>query len=172
MAEIRNRLFAVGFAVHMILVGLGACNVSVPPKGAMGHLFALHHWLTGITNFGFYAPNISEQIRDQAWIELSDRQVVTDRLETPYLSREAKIRAFDLINGFAFTLKNVDWKRAYAASMASELFARHPDARDLILRLYLYDVPSMTDALNGSKPQEKLLYEGTFSRGQNVAGSL
>jgi len=169
---VKNHLLAIVFFVQILLIGLGACNITPRFQGIWGKVFAIHHWLTGITNFSFYAPNVSEQIRDEVTIELENGEVISDRLETAYHSRESIIRIYDLINGFAFTMNKEELKRAYAASLAGEMFARYPRSRKITLKLFLYDVPSMAEAAKGASAVQTLLYEGKFARGEKVASQI
>jgi hypothetical protein len=154
---------------HLGLVCAGALHADPGGAGAVGRAAAYYSQLSGADNrYGFFAPKF--EMTPLAMFEVNEGdQSTTEVLETE-ASRDADFRV-RLTVGNALFDEDGEWQRAMAASLAGKMFARHPTADSVVLRVLTYALPTMAEYRRGVSPGWDLAYEDTFiPRGKAEAG--
>lgn len=166
MRERDRRRILLGITMgHLILVAIGAGRVSLRPLGALGRLVERYGTVSGASyGFGFFAPEVTGQL--QASFEVIDgegKKTITS-LETG-ISHEADLRVGDIIDKLAGDADDPErLRRDLAASLAGKVFGRHPEAREVVVRLLLFESVSMEEFRRGTLPMSRPVYEARFAR--------
>jgi hypothetical protein len=146
---------------HLTLVGCGAAGVTWPPAlGVAGRALACYGELSGANNgYGFYAPAVGTEQRAVVTITDEAGQAHTD-VPAEGATHEARLR----LGSIAGMLIQEGPGPRVAASWAAAMFGRHPGARQIVLRVEEYDVPTMAEYRAGTSPRWVPVYEANFSR--------
>lgn len=171
-ATTRRLLLGLG-AGHLILVALGAGSVSLGPLGLPGRILEEYSILSGAgSGYGFFTPGVSGQL--VAHFDVIDREGrrTAASLETGS-SHEADLRVGNIIDQFWNENEDQDedqdqdapsLSRSLAASLAGKIFGRHPEAREVVVRLEHFEPVSMEAFRRGDRPSMSPLYEASFVR--------
>jgi hypothetical protein len=159
----RRRAFAalVVAGGHLGCVALGALRVDLNGGGPLSRAFAHYGTLSGADSaYGFFAPDVAAL--PWAFFEVTEATgaISSDVLERG-ANREADIRVRNIIGTF-WNVGTEPLRRALAASWAGKVFARHPGARSVVVRLESYDLPSMKEVREGKTPRWVVHYEAKF----------
>jgi hypothetical protein len=154
-------------AAHLTLVVWGAGNMPSLPDGPVAQALRWYSALSGADgSFGFFSPGVPPQYRAQFTLVGKDGRTWTDTLERGG-SHEARLR----LSGIADKLfpldpeeRPPDFQRTLTASWAAALFARHPEASRVVVRVEAYEVPSLADYQGGARLDWETIYEVTFTR--------
>jgi len=162
----KHRLLLLGVTLgHLTLVALGAGSVSLRPLGPPGGILAYYGLLSGAdSGYGFFAPGVTGQLRARFDVTDSEGHLTTTSLETG-ASHEADIRAVHVVDHFWNELDNdakVSLQRALGASLAGKIIGRHPGARQVVVRLEVFEPVSMDEFRRGGRPQWTPAYEAKF----------
>jgi hypothetical protein len=163
-AKVRSLLLGLG-AGHLILVALGAGSVSLRPLGPPGRILDGYSALSGAAStYGFFSPGVDGQLI--AHFEVVDAQGRSRdaTLETGS-SHEADLRVGNIIDQFWHEDDTPGLERVLAASLAGKIFARHPEAREVAVRLEHFEPVSMEAFRGGARPERVPLYEAKFVHG-------
>src|SRR5262245_49008696 len=139
MRDKDRRRLLLGVAVgHLIVVALGATGVSPRLLGLPGQAIDVYMALTGAGHrFGFFAPEVTSQPWASFEVIDGEGKTTTTSLETGS-SHEADLRVGDIIDVFGSLGDDAEGLRHdLAASLAGTILGRHPDAREVVVRLYL-----------------------------------
>jgi hypothetical protein len=79
-------------------------------------------------------------------------------------SHEADLRVGNIIDQFWVEEDAPGAERALAASLAGTIFGRHPEAREVAVRLEYFEPASMEAYRLGDRPRPSPLYEARFAR--------
>jgi hypothetical protein len=170
MSERRRRLLLGLFAGHLILVALGAGSVSLSPLGALGDLLEGYDALSGAgSGYGFFAPGVTGQIVAHFAV-LDGEGRPTDVPLATVASHEADLRLGNIVDLFSADDDDdaPSVSRALAASLAGTIFGRHPEARQVVVRLEFLEPASMEESRHGGRARRSPLYEAVFA--QHPAG--
>lgn len=149
---------------HLILVSLGALQVSPGGQGWVGRLVATYAALSGADNvYGFFAPSVGTIFRAKFAITDRDGATTTDVLERG-ASHEASRRMGYLVDMFWDAEHDPKLQRSLVASWAGKMFTRHPEAKSITALLEVYFLPTMAEYRRGSKPGWDPYYQATFVR--------
>jgi len=112
--------------------------------------------------FEFFAPDVGTQLRAQFDVMGNNGQITTHTLEKKNNS-EADLRVGNMIN--VFWAQGFDQKvqRSIAASWAGKMFGRYPFAKEVVVRIQEYHLPSMDEFKRGNRPYWKDYYIAKFS---------
>jgi hypothetical protein len=164
---------------HALATGLAACHLTLAVCGAAhlpllsvdslaGKALALYGALSGSDNgYGFFAPSVSSQLRVTFSMTDSAGRRWTDVLARGH-NREADLR----IGGIVSMSSSEEWRRGLAASWAARMFGSHPEASQVVIRIEVYDVPSMAEYQEGKRPEWNTVYEATLFRDRASAPVL
>jgi hypothetical protein len=147
---------------HLFLVVLGAASVDLYRLGPLGRFLNDYSDLSGAdSGYRFFAPNIYGNA--VATFSIKDRQghVLPASIETGS-SHEADLNAAHLAGKVG--PDNPERRRLLAGSLARKLFARHPEALEVLVRFEYFETVSMDEFKSGARPQRTLDYEASFAR--------
>jgi hypothetical protein len=116
------------------------------------------------SGYGFFAPSVGSQTR--AVFTLSDGagRTWTDTFDEGG-NHEVQLRLGSMVSNTSYE----GLRRGLAASWSGKLFARHPDAHEVRVRIELYDLPPMDEYRDGARPEWRTVYEATFLRDEPLA---
>jgi hypothetical protein len=157
----RLRSFAVALAaIHLVLVVCGAAHFRLVPLQWGGIVQHTYGALSGSdSGFGFFAPGVASQLRATFTMTDDAGNSWTDVLEHGN-NREARLRLGTVVSNFA----EEKMRRDVAASCAATMFGRHPTARQVVVRVEVYELPPMEAYRAGAQPEWIPVYEATVSR--------
>ncbi len=125
-----------------LVILLGAFQVDLRDRGRVADALAGYGRLTGAdTKYSFFAPGVGSL--PTATFEVVDAAgaVTTDRLMSG-ANAEAELRAGNIVGRF-WREEDPALKRTIAASWAGKMFARHPGAASVVVRVEECQVASM-----------------------------
>lgn len=167
----RQRLLVLGLFAHLGMVVAGASNLDLSPLGKAGRALDEYGAVTGsMYRYGFFAPGVGADIRAVFEVALPDGEVVVEPL-LPEATREANLRVADIIEQFLserflatddIAERDAELYRSLAASLAGAVLGRHPQARDVTIRLEAMDPVSMADYRGGARAAWRPLYTAKF----------
>jgi hypothetical protein len=155
----RPRVAIVASVVHLGFAAAGAMELDFDHAHPVISQYAA---LSGTdSSYGFFAPTVGTQLR--VLFELTDAEgkKSTDILTTG-ASHEADLRIGDMVA--IFWMVDLDLQRALAGSWAGRTLARHPDAQRVVVHLDAYDLPTMAEYREGTRPDWAPFYEAEFER--------
>jgi hypothetical protein len=157
----RLRILAIALAaVHLVLVVCGAAHFRLVPLQWGGIVQHTYGALSGSdSSFGFFAPGVASQLRATFTMTDDEGRTWTDVLEHGN-NREARLRLGTVVSNFA----EESMRRDVAASCAATMFGRHPTARQVVVRVEVYELPPMDAYRDGARPEWVPVYEVTVSR--------
>jgi hypothetical protein len=161
-----SRLAQFLAAGHLVLVLWGAASLPWPASRLVEPL----RWYSALSgadsNYGFYAPAVSSQVRGCFTLIAEDGTTWTDTLDQQRNSEAARRLGGSVDKMFTLAPQHQPpgFPRSLAASWAATLFARHPAARQVRVEVQAYDVPTMTDCRGGARPGWQTLYQANFTR--------
>lgn len=167
MTPRRKRLLLGLAAAHLAVVALGARAVDLRRYGPIGRLLDRYSALSGAdTGYGFFAPGVRDQL--EATFEILDR----DGNRTPATLLTGSSQEADL--DVAHLPGKLDWstpesRRAAAASLAAKVFARHPEAIGVVIRIDCVETVSMEEARSGAGLRRSTIYTAELRRGERGA---
>jgi hypothetical protein len=176
---------------HLALAGLGAASLDFSGWGKVGTAIEGYMTLSGAdSGYGFFAPGVGGQLRARFEVVDAKGKVTQVPLETPS-THEAALRVGNIIDQFwndeddddsdeevksAKDVKAVaddeeedddegmsELHRSLLASLAGKVFARHPEARQVMVRLDEFYPVSMADFRKGERPRWQEFYEARFA---------
>ncbi|MGK3959778.1 hypothetical protein WMF38_42860 [Sorangium sp. So ce118] len=162
MGETRRRralaLLILAAAAHLGCVVLGALQVDLRKAGRLGEALAAHSALSGAdSGYNFFAPSVGALPWARFQVTEANGKVSTDALESG-ANHEADLRVRSIVALF-MTEEDESLRRALAASWAGKVFARHPGAESVVVRLEICDLPSMKEYRDGKRPTWDLVYQ-------------
>jgi hypothetical protein len=160
-------------AGHLLLVACGAVGLQLlPPASWAGRATGYYGAVSGAaSSYGFFAPNVGPQIRATMTVQDAAGRSWRDTL-TSGKTMESRLRVC-AIPGRLDDLQP-EKKMLVMRSLAAAMFGRHPDARQVTIRVELFgrrqagdeiDFPAMSEVAGGKTPEWIPLYEATFERG-------
>ncbi|WP_437896453.1 hypothetical protein [Sorangium sp. So ce124] len=160
-------------AIHLGLVlVLGVLHVRLPYGGWVEPAVSYYGALSGASSaYSFFAPSVGPL--PWATFEVRDRAgtLTTEVLETG-ANREADLRIKNII-GMYWDEQDPAARRALIASWVAKVFARHPEADSVVVRLESYDLPSMAEYRAGKQPRWYAEYQAKFNlKTQLAAGEI
>jgi hypothetical protein len=160
-------------AIHLVLVlVLGVLHVRLPYEGWVERAVGYYGALSGASSaYSFFAPTVGPLL--WATFEVRDRAgtLTTEALETG-VSREADLRVKNIV-GMFWDEQDPAVRRSLVASWAAKVFAKHPEADSVVVRLEIYDLPSMAEYRAGKQPQWNVEYKAKFNlKARLAAGEI
>jgi hypothetical protein len=159
----KSRSLLLGLAAsHLILVALSAARVDLGLLGPPGVLLDEYGLLSGAgSGYGFFATGAGSELRVRFDVIDGEDLKTTTSLETA-ASHEADLRIGGIISTFQWEDDEPALPRALAASLAGKIFARHPEAHKVAVRLESFKPVSMEDFRRGIRPQWTSVYTAKF----------
>lgn len=154
----RARLLLGVAAVHLVCVALGALQVDLQSAGWLGRGLAYYGALSGAdSGYNFFAPAVNALPWARFQITDAGGAARADVLESG-ANHEADLRARSILSLFLI-VDDEALRRSLVASWAGKMFARHPDAESVVVRIEICDLPSMRQYRDGERPSWDLLYQ-------------
>lgn len=163
----RNFWLKIGVTVgvcHLILVTFGAADVEFSDKYWWARAINYYGEISGSTfGYGFFAPGVSSQIRAVFDVVESDSSRRTRQLKENS-NREVDLRIGDIIEQFVGEDREdpMGFQRALSASLSGAVFAEHPGAKSVTIRLEKFEPISMEEFRSGRRPSWESLYSAEF----------
>jgi len=157
----RHALLTGLAALHLVLVVCGAFDWSLLSQERLpGKVLRVGQAMTGSdTGYGFFAPDVGCDLRARFTLIDAAGRRWTDQLDTgPTL--ESRLRISNVLNLF----EEEEWRREAAGSLAGIMLARNPTAVKVIVRIDVFDPPTMEDYRAGERLEWEPMYEATVSR--------
>jgi hypothetical protein len=157
----RHALFTVLAGAHLVLVACGAAGWSPwPANTPHGTVLEVGRaWSGSDSSYGFFAPEVGGVIR--ARFTLIDGAGMRQAAE---LDLGSNIEARQRVNNVVSLAEEPDLRREVAASLASYMLGRYPEAQQVIVHIETYEPPTMDEYRAGARLEWQLLYEVTISR--------
>jgi hypothetical protein len=165
----RSHAFAVLMvAAQLTLVGFGAAGRSpLPARSILAGPLRVWGSLSGADQgYGFFAPSVSSDVRAVFEVVGRDGSSRLDRFATG--RKETDIRLGNIVAMFFSTPEGL--RDRLAASWAGSMFARHPGASRVVVRISAYELPPMAAYREGRRPEWRPAYLGTFTLDSSDAG--
>src|SRR5262249_756033 len=113
-----------------------------------GHgLQVIRSYTASDASYGFFAPGVSSAVRPTFTMIDADGNRWTDTLEGN-MGREAQLR---IGSGIGLTGAVPNLLPNFAHSWAATMLGRHPTAQTVIVRLEIYEVPTMDEFNRGER---------------------
>ncbi|KYF77652.1 hypothetical protein BE11_34805 [Sorangium cellulosum] len=156
-------------AIHLgLVIVLGVLHVRLPYGGWVERAVGYYGALSGASSaYSFFAPSVGPlpwatfQVRDRAGT------LTTEVLETG-ASREADLRVKNII-GMYWDEQDPAMRRSLVASWVAKVFAKHPEAESVVVRLESYDLPPMAEYRAGKQPRWYVEYQAKFNMKAQLA---
>jgi hypothetical protein len=147
----RHAVATLVAACHLVLVVCGASGLafsSNPNEDSSARkAVRLYGALSGADNgYGFFAPGVGPQVR--ATFTLSDD---SGRTWTDTLERGMSHEALHRVGGSPALATEPAFRDDLIRSWAGTMFGRHPSACRVVVRLQVYDPPTMEDYRTGER---------------------
>jgi hypothetical protein len=157
----RMMLLVVLAAGHLALVICGAAHIPLlPGNNVPGKVLDWYGALSGAdSGYGFFAPEVGSQT--QAVLILTDDagRTWTETLEESD-NQEVRLRLGSMLS----TVEEAPLRRGLLATWAARAFGRHPEAREVIVRIEVFDVPTLAETRDGATPEWQVEFERSFRR--------
>ncbi|MGK4002627.1 hypothetical protein WMF31_08390 [Sorangium sp. So ce1036] len=145
-------------AAHLVCVVLGALQVDLQSAGRLGRAVAYYGALSGAdSGYNFFAPEVNALPWATFQIADAGGTARAEVLESG-ANHEADLRVRSIISLFLLA-DHEALRRSLVASWAGKMFARHPGAESVVVRLEICDLPSMQGYRDGARPSWDLLYQ-------------
>jgi hypothetical protein len=168
MNERRRTLWLAAAAGHLCLVTLGASTFSLRELGLPGRVLDEYGALSGANSgYGFFAPGVTSQLGARFDVIDAEGRTTSASLADGE-SHEADLRVGNIIDQFSHIDDDEDEesadhvRRSLAASLAGKMFARHPEASAVVVRLELFTPVSMDAWRGGERPRWMPHYSAKF----------
>ncbi len=160
----RFKFLCLAAAAHLVLVVCGASGVLFtgnPNRDSLAFRpVRLYGALSGAENgFGFFAPGVGPQLRATFTLSDASGHTWTDTLEQN-LTHEAKLR----VAGTVPLAMEPGFREDLYRSWIGTMFGRHPEARRVVLRLEVFDPPTMDEYRAGARARWETIDEVTSDR--------
>lgn len=160
--KLRHKLLLAFAGLHLILVGLGAAGIVVPPsRNALVDTAALYSTASGAdSGYGFFAPGVAAQVRTKYFMMDKDGAIWSGDLNVANNS-EANLR-FTNASSMLMTVQGDYHKFNIYKSLAAMMARKNPQAEYVEVELQIYaidrsaqetDFPTMEEYRNGKRPQ-------------------
>lgn len=155
-------LALLGF--HFILLLTGMFGVSFRKLGPIGTALDTYGRLTGSRgSFGFFSPNVGNQLTIGFTVKTRDGKAIQTRLED-LVSKETAVRVGNMNRLFTQFLSQPRLRRSIATSLSTHVFERFPEALEVEFVADLFSFPSLSDYGRGIRAQSTPVYRATFRR--------
>ncbi|MDI1444029.1 hypothetical protein [Polyangium sp. 6x1] len=164
MRSTPRRWLLVLVAAHLLLVTLGAAGVELGDVGPIGRL--LHHY--GLASgaeceYDFFTSRDHGQLVLHVDVIDAEGRRSTRSLGTG-ASHEAEIRVAHIAD--AFETADPELRRELAKSLAAKMFDRHPEAREVVVRVEYFVAVLMDEHRSGREPRVTQVYDARFRKPQ------
>lgn len=156
----RHLLFTALAACHLTLVACGAASVRFPSgSGVLGDAIAWYGAMSGAEGtYRFFSPSVGTPVRATFTMTDADGNTRADVLYEG--NQEVTLRLIKIL----LATYESDLRQKVTASWAGKMFARHPDAQRVTIRVEEYQLPTMTEYASGERPFWRSEYEAVFQR--------
>ncbi|MDI1475470.1 hypothetical protein [Polyangium sp. y55x31] len=162
MRSIPRRWLLVLSAAHLLLVTLGAAGVELHDVGPIGRLLDHYGLASGAgCEYGFFTSRDHGQFVLHIDVIDAEGRQTTRSLDTG-ASHEAELRVAHIAN--EFETKKPELRRELARSIAAKMFERHPEAREVVLRVEYFVAVSMAEHQRGREPRVTPFYDARFRK--------
>lgn len=154
----RTVVIVAAAAAHLGCVVLGALRVDPQVAGVLGGVITYHGALSGAGSaYNFFAPAVSALPWARFQVTDANGAAHAEVLESG-ANPEADLRVRSILSLF-LQAEDEALRRSLVASWAGKMFARHPGAESVVVRLEICDLPSMQQYREGRRPAWDLLYQ-------------
>ncbi|WP_437828150.1 hypothetical protein [Sorangium sp. So ce1153] len=163
----RTVFIVAAAAAHLGCVVLGALHVDPQKAGGLGRVIAYHGALSGAgSGYNFFAPSVSALPWARFQVTDANGAARAEVLESG-ANHEADLRVRSILSLF-LQAEDEPLRRSLVASWAGKMFARHPGAESVVVRLEICDLPSMQQYREGRRPAWDLLYQAKLVQHSRV----
>jgi hypothetical protein len=164
----RHTILCLAAAAHLLLVVGGASGLLFtgnPHRDSWAFRpVRLYGALSGAENgFGFFAPGVGPQLRVTFTLSDDSGRTWTDTLEEG-LTHEAKLR----VAGTVPLATEPGFREDLYRSWIGTMFGRHPEARRVVLRMEVFDPPTMAEYRAGTRARWETIDEVTSDRDETT----
>ncbi len=158
----------IWLSLAVVQLGLAVCGAAHFPwwkLGGVGRWIQQYGVFTGSSSvFNFFAPSVGQSTRAEFDLyDKNDRFLATDHLPVGP-SHEANLRAVNIVEFITNDLEDNNSRHLLSASWVAKMFARHPEASFIVLRVETFDVPYMEDYRRGERSTWQTVYRAKFAR--------
>jgi hypothetical protein len=162
--RIREKIALVLALTHLVLVCLGGAQVPLWNYGALGRWLHTYGLYTGSgSRYSFFAPGVGYGYRTEFDIYDSKENLIATEGMYIAATREGNLRVANLIQLMSNNLEDPEKRKEISGSLVGKVFARHPNAARVALRLDSIDIPLMRDYRNGARYSWEPVYRAQFS---------
>jgi len=159
----KEKILGTVVGLHLVLVVMGAAEVSFQDRGPIGEALYLYGQATGAGHgYGFFTGEINSGLRAEFDVDVDGRMEVA-RLETGQ-TREADIRIGNILGVLSRSVEDEPLRRAVAASWAGKVLARYPKATKIKVRMESLPIPPMEAFRSGVRYTWEPFYSAEFQR--------
>jgi hypothetical protein len=112
--------------------------------------------------YGYFAPHVGSEVRVRFTLADNAGREWQDELAAG-LNQEGRLRVGSMTGLFPADPEQRVLRHDLAASWAATMFGRHPTARVVIVRVEVYEVPSMAEYRAGLRPGWVQVFAATFA---------
>lgn len=151
-------------AAHLVFVAAGASGLF----GRLGEAGAgpAVRWYGAMTGadagYSYFAPHVGSELRVRFTLSDGRGREWEDDL-TGRMNHEGRLRVGSMTGLFSPEPAREALRHDLAASWAATVFGRHPDARTVVVRVGVHEVPSMADFRAGRRPAWTDVFAATFT---------
>ena len=164
LLALNRNIIIVFLSCHLLIIGAGVVPPSIFPRKFVSYFLGPYARLTGAgASYGFFSPNVGNQLRVSFLATLNSGQVTEVKLEDT-VSKEAAVRVGNMFRLLAQVFENKQLRRSTLASLSTHIFNSKPDVVRVQAIVHLYEVPSLWQIPLGHKIVSRPVYEVTFMK--------
>ncbi|MDC3958194.1 hypothetical protein [Polyangium jinanense] len=162
MRSTPRRWLLVLAAAHLLLVTLGAAGVELREVGPIGRLLDHYGLASGAgCEYDFFTSRDHGQFVLHVDVIDAEGRRTTHSLGTG-ASHEAELRVAHIAGEFETAEPAL--RRELAKSLAAKMFERHPEAREVVVRVEYFVVVLMDEHRSGREPRVSRFYDARFRK--------
>jgi hypothetical protein len=164
---LQKRIWLTLGLLHIALVAVGAFQLSLK-DGLLQNLNVIYGRISGSTSgYAFFAPGVDSELRAKFLVHNSEGNQIAEVPLEQGKNREADLRVGNIIGWFWREGMETKQQRSMTASWAGKIFARYPEAANVVVALEKYHLPSMAEFKSGQRPHWVKYYTAKYVRKEN-----
>lgn len=161
----KKRIALILALTHLVLVACGASHFYFWNFGSVGRVLDRYGILSGAGNsYPFFAPVVGTSIRAQFDLfDKNGKKIGEDDLMNG-ATREINLRISNIVEMIDEDITQEETRHLLAASWVGKIFARHPEASKVTLRVETFDLPPMEEYKKGERYDWEQIYTASFAK--------
>jgi len=157
----KRRLFIAAVALHFLILLSGAFPKLA--KTPVGGFLNVYSRVTGSgSSFGFFSPDVANQLTVTFLVEEGDRQTRVRMQDL--VSKETSIRVGNMYRFFTQVYAYPRIRRSVAASLSAHVFEKRPGATRVTFEADKYRLPNLAEYRTERKVYVSPVYRASFRR--------